>query len=85
MHSDYDSSFVHSQSHTLDRPDRTMQDIVYKLVPGLYKSKSVIYSGILRTGPSIIVDSAKMKLRPRFLICFVREKWSLAALVFSST
>lgn len=22
------------------RPDRTMQDIVYKLVPGLYKSKS---------------------------------------------
>ena len=26
---------------------------------------------------SIIVDSAKTKLRPCFLIAFVREKWSL--------
>ena len=28
----------------ISRPDRTMQDIVYKLVPGLYQSELLIYT-----------------------------------------
>lgn len=36
--------------HYLYRPDRTMQDIVYKLVPSLYKGKTHTIIIIIITG-----------------------------------
>ena len=49
------------------RPDRTMQDIVYKLVPGLYKSELQL----------LVLDKDAEK-RIYFLICFVYYSMALS-------
>lgn len=50
---------------TLFRPDRTMQDIVYKLVPGLYKSK---YKGKCMICSQSSISTGEQKRREEFYL-----------------